>query len=50
MQVVGNGGADALCYIAVDTSEKNIDRHSTRLGEEKWPASRASARVYTKIN
>ena len=48
--MVGKGGADALCYIAVDTSEKNIDRHSTRLGEAKQPASRASARVYAKIN
>ena len=41
--MVGNGGVDVLCYIAVDTSEKNIERHSMRLGEVKQPASRASA-------
>lgn len=50
MSVVGNGGADVLCYIVVDISAKKIDRHSTRLGEAKQPASRASARVYAKIN
>lgn len=48
--MVGNGGADVLCYIAVDTSAKNIERHSTRLGEAKHAASCAGARVCATVN